>query len=219
MMQFYDISHNTSYTPGVPEIEEIIKGIEDKGPCPVCGVSRRYPVGDPRVRLGKTRARFWPDAIACGDYPLFVVSERFVDAMRSCGIRLELGGTVRFVEPNRSGLSLDEAPQYYWIDGTRHFAATMDFEESGYVNVQFCSVCGARSEDIGRTYERQHADPPPGIVFDYDASSKLDLFTTDLAPTAFFCTEKVFDCARQHRLTNLYFSPVEKGAMGKPMKY
>ncbi len=219
MTQFYEIDHNTAYTRGVPEIYEIVDGLVDCGTCSTCGVSRREPSGDLRVRLGKTRAKFWPDAIACGEYPCFVVSERFVNAMRECGVRLELGGEVEFVEPNESGLSLDDAPQYYWIDGKQHFAARMNFEASGYVDVRFCPECGVRSDNISMTHRRQHADPPPGTVFDYDETSGLDLFTTDLAPTAFFCTEQVFECARRNKLTNLYFSPVEKGAIGEPVKY
>lgn len=218
MTKFYKIRHNTAYTRGVPEIYEIVHGMVDNGTCPTCGVSRRYPSGDLRVRLGKTRAKFWPDAIACGDYPCFVVSERFVNAMRECGIRLELG-KVEFMEPNESGLALVDAPRYFWIDGKRHFAGRMDFAASGFVDVRFCNECGNRTDNISLTYDRRRANPPPPIVFDFDEASGHDIFTTDLAPTAFFCTDRVFECARKQKLTNLQFSRVEEGAMGQPIKY
>lgn len=218
MTQFYDISHNTAYKRGMPEIYEIVEGLEDKGSCPTCGVGRRAPTGDLQVQLGKTRARVWPDMIACGDYPCFVVSERFVTTMRECGVHVELGGRVDFVGPNESGLSLEAAPQYFWVDGERCRAGKMDFEASGYVDVRFCPDCGVRSNDIGRTYDLQHSDPPPGQVFDYDASSGSDLFTTDLAPTVLFCTNRVVDCARQHKLTNLAFRPAEQGIVAEPLK-
>jgi len=218
MTQFYDICDNNSYKRGMPETTYIVKGLEDKGPCPTCGVGRRTPTGDLQVRLGKTRARVWPDLLACGDYPCFVISERFLNAMRQCGVHVVLGGRVDFVGPNESGLSLEDAPQYYWVDGERCRAAKMDFEASGYVDVRFCPDCGVRSNDISRTYDRQHADPPPGTVFEYDDTSGLDLFTTDLAPTAFFCTQRVLDCARQHKLINLAFVPVEQGSVGEPLK-
>ena len=218
MTQFYDIKDNTSYKRGMPETTYIVAGLVDKGTCPKCGAGRRTPTGDLRVRLGKTRARIWPDAIACGDYPCFVVSERFVTAMTQCGIRLELGGQVTFDGPVENGLSIEDAPNYFWIDGNRSRAGKMDFEASGYVDVRFCSECGVRNNDISRTYDRQHSDPAPGQIFDYDDTSGLELFTTDLAPTVFFCTKRVLDCAREHKLTNLAFRPVEQGAVGEPLR-
>ena len=218
MTKFYDIKDNTSYKRGMPEIEEIVAGLEDRGPCPACGVGRRRPTGDLQVRLGKTRARLWPDLLACGDYPCFVISDRFATAMQDCGLQLRIGGRVEFVGPNETGLSLVDAPGYFWVDGNQSRAGKMDFEASGYVDVQFCPHCGVRSNDISRTYDRQHADPAPGQVFDYDESSGLDLFTTDLSPTAFFCTSRVYDCARKHRLVNIAFRPTEQGIVGEPMK-
>jgi len=41
------------------------------------------------------------------------------------------------------------------------------------------------------------------------------LFTTDLSPCVFFCTEAVVDCARKKKLTNFRFVPVEEGANPK----
>lgn len=218
MMRFYSIMDNTAYKRGMPEIEQIVAGLTDQGACPSCGAGRRQPKGDLEVQLGRTRARMWPDMIACGSYPCFVVSDRFVDAMGECGVRLTLGGEVRFVGPNKSGLSLADAPRYFWIDGNRCRAGKMDFEASGYVDVRFCEVCGNRTDDVGKTYDRRHADPPPGDKFEYDESLGFDLFTTDLAPTAFFCTDRVLECARRHRLTNIAFVPVELGDIGEPLK-
>jgi hypothetical protein len=218
MTQFYTISHNTAYKRGLPEIREIVAGLFDRGPCPTCGSGRRSPKGDLQVRLGKTRSRMWPDLLACGDYPCFVVSGRFVAVMQGCGVRLRIGGRVEFVGPNETGLSLEDAPEYFWIDGNQSRAGKMDFDASGYVDVQFCSDCGVRSNDISRTYERQHADPAPGQVFEYDAASDLDLFTTDLAPTVFFCTSRVYECVREHKLINVALRSTEKGILGEPLK-
>jgi hypothetical protein len=217
MNRFYSISHNTAFKRGMPEIQEIVAGMREIGFC-VCGVQRREPTGNLQVRLGKTRAKVWPDLLACGDYPCFVISERFLNAMQSCGVRVVLGGQVEFVEPNRSGLSLEEAPKYYWVDGTLCRAAKMDFDASGYVDVRFCPHCGRRSDNIALTYERRNQEPPPGDVFDYDASLGLDLFTTDLSPTAFFCTDRVLDCVRTHKLVNVALRPVEQGSLGSPLK-
>lgn len=219
MMKFYDFSHNTAYMHGLPEIEEIVHGLVDAGSCPSCGICRRFPKGDLQVRLENRQARFWPDVIACGDYPCLVVSENFVNSAQGCGIRLVLGGKVEFDEANVSNLSIDDALQYFWIDGMMHFAAKMDFIASGYVDVHFCEECGNRSDNISLTYDKRHADPPPPTVFEYDSKSGLDLFTTDLAPTAFFCTDRMLECARRNKLTNIAFCPVEQGVFGEPLKY
>lgn len=218
MSMFYDISHNTAYKRGMPEIYEIVSGVVDTGNCPTCGVRRRLPSGDLQVRLGKTRARLWPDLLGCGDYPCFVISDRFLTAMKNCGSEVPLGGRIDFVGTNDTGISLDDAPEYFWVDGNQSRAGKMDFEASGYVDVQFCPDCGVRSNDISRTYDRQHADPVPGQIFDYDESSGFDLFTTDLAPTAFFCTSRFYGCARKHNLTNIAFRPTEQGLVGEPLK-
>ena len=219
MTKYYDVGHNTAYSRGMPEILKIVRGIDDEGPCPVCGASQRHPSGDLQVQLGKTRAKIWADAIACGDYPCFVVSGRFVNAMKQAGIRLELGGKVDFVEPNENGLSLDDAPQYFWVDGIKHNAGKMNFDASGFVDVRFCEHCGNRTDNIGLTYARQHSNPAPPLVFKHNEASGFDLFTTNLAPMAFFCTESVLDCARANKLTNLAFCPVDQGAFGIPVKY
>ena len=129
MTQFYDISHNTAYSKGMPEIEEISEGRIDLGKCPECSGFRLYPSGGLRVRLGNDHATMWPDVIGCGSYPCFVVSARFVRAMEKNGIRHILGGTVDFVEPVENGLLLEDALQYFSIDGERHFAAKMDFSD------------------------------------------------------------------------------------------
>jgi len=218
MTHFYSIRHNTAYKRGMPEIQDIVSGLVDRGPCPTCGVGRRSPKGDLQVRLGKTRARMWPDLLACGDYPCFVISERFAAAMHECGIQLRIGGRVEFVGPNETGLSPNDAPAYFWVDGNQSRAGKMDFDASGYVDVRFCPDCGVRSNDISQTYDRQHADPAPGQVFEYDAASGLDLFTTDLAPTTFFCTSRVYECARKHKLINVALRPTEKGIVGEPLK-
>lgn len=218
-MQMYSITHDTATVRRVPEIRKILSGLDDPGPCPQCMRNARAPFGDLRVTVSTARGRFWPDAIGCGDYPCFVVSSRFVSATRQAGIRIEVGGRVTFVGADARGLSVRDAPPYGWLDGARLRAGSMRFEESGYVAVRFCSSCGSRSDDISATYARQHGATPLPTVIDYDAKSGIDLFTTDLAPTAFFCTDRVFECARIHRLTNLCFRRLEDGVNGEHVRY
>lgn len=219
-MRYFSIGHDTSYRRGMPEIYQILEGLTDYGPCPVCGINKRDPSGDLRVILGDGRASIWPDLIACGDYPCFVASVRFVDAMRESGIRIEEGGRVDFVEPIENGLSLDNSPGYYWLDGRRgHQAGKMDFDTSGYVDVRFCNVCANRTDDITMTSQRQRADPPPPTVFEYDEKTGHDLFTTDLSPCAFFCTERVLEAVKKYKLTNIAFYPCEEGEKARRIAF
>jgi hypothetical protein len=139
--------------------------------------------------------------------------------MKGCEIVTLLGGGVEFVRPGGSRLHLPDSLEYFWVDGGRHRAASVDFERSGFVDVRFCELCGTRMEDMEATYVRRRAEPPPPLVFDYEESLGLDLFTTDLSPTAFFSTDRVLDCVRRSKLTNIQFVPTKDGALGKPIRY
>ena len=219
-MRFFSIMDDTSYRRQVPVIIWIIEGLLDYGPCPGCGATRRDPSGDLRVTLSDDRARIWPDLMACGEYPCFVASARFVDAMLETGIRIEKGGRVDFIEPIENGLSMDDSPGYYWLDGRRgHQAGKMDFDTSGYVDVRFCGVCANRTDDISLTFNRQRADPPPPTVIEFDAKTGHDLFTTDLSPCAFFCTERVLETVKKYKLTNIAFYPCEEGEKARRIAF
>ena len=216
---FYLISDRTFLTRGIPWIEEFVSGTEYHGDCEECGGLVRECHSEMVAKFKRNRSRLWPDLIGCGHLLLMVMSETFVNAMREDGMRIEIGGRVTFAEPLRNGLSLADAPSYFWIDGGKMRAARMDYEASGYVGAQKCSRCGGVQYDVGATFARMHEEPPPPIVFDYDESLGFDLFTTDRTPKKFFCTERVLDCAKRHRLTNIAFSPVEAGLYANPIKY
>ena len=212
MKGFYEIRDRTNHTRGMPWIAEFTQGVVELDQCATCGVRRRLPRGDLRALLEPVGTQ-WPDLIGNGDLVwLFVASGKFVEALRSCGVRVEIGGRVEFDEPGPKRLSLSEAPDYHWVEGERHLAARMDYEASGFVGVEYCPSCGARSHDIRATKEVR-------FVFDYDASLGLDLFTTDMNPRAFFCTERVLECARKHRPTNVAISRVEDGPIAKSLKF
>ena len=218
MTSFYRIEDRTFHSRGLPWIERYSTGVEYAGECGECeGLLRR---GSPEMvaELKRNRCRLWPDLIGSGHVLLMVASGVFVDAMRGEGITVETGGRVRFAEPLRNGLSPEDAPPYFWIDGGKMRAASMDYGASGYVGVEKCTRCGRVWYDIAASTADSHEDPPP-VVFDYDESSGLDLFTTDMTDLMYFCTERVLSCARRHRLTNIAFSPVEAGLLADPIKY
>lgn len=219
MSHLYEFGHNRAFSTGEPEIEEIANGIADLGTCKSCRGSLRHLDGDLAVRLGSHRSNCWSDVLPCGDYPALVISEKFASACGDAGVEITIGGVVQIVEPLENGLAIESSPQYLWVDGNRHFGAKVDFEASGYVGVRFCSECGRRMDDVAATYDRQHATPPPPTVFIEGSYTGLDLFTTDISPTAFFCTQKVVDLATEHRLTNCRFTPVEAGLNGQPIDY
>lgn len=218
-MRFYGIGHNTFSTKGMPWITRYLRGTQTQPRCAVCGVDRRCASVEMSALLEEGRAQYWPDLLGCGSLLLFVASRRFVDALQEEGIQVALGGRVLIEGPLPGSLSLMEAPTYYWIDGDKHCAAAIDYDASGYVDVARCEGCGRLSYDIPRTNARLHGDPPAPVVFDYNERSSLDLFTTDMNPLSFFCTERVFQCAKRHRLTNVAFRPVEEGLLAKPLKY
>lgn len=76
--------------------------------------------------------------------------------------------------------------------------------------MQFCPRCGNRTHDIGATYERQRAGVWP-FRFIPGTLGGAKVFTTDLSPTKFFCTEDVPHSAARHELTNFRFLSVEEG--------
>ena len=212
MKGFYQIKHRTFQARGMPWIAKFTQGVVEMDQCATCGVRRRLPRGDMRALLEPIGTQ-WPDLIGEGSLVgLFVASRRFVDALRSYGVRVELGGRVEFDEPRPKRLLLAEAPEYHWVDGERHLAAKMDFEASGFVGVRYCPDCGRRHSDVKGSKSLPY-------VFDYDESSGLDLFTTDMNPRAFFCTERVLDCAREHQPTNVAISRVEDGHPVKSLKF
>ena len=109
---------------------------------------------------------------------------------------LKLAGKIELVGGGPSAVITDGAPKYLWIDGRRLLGARLNFDASGFVDVQFCETCGNRTDNVRSTYDRQHINPPPPITIKGGSLVGLDLFTTDLfAPTGFFGTDRLLGCA------------------------
>ena len=214
MTTFYGIWDRTLSARGMPWIAEFTEGVVQAEQCSICGTRTRSPAPNMLARLDPGRGTQWPDMIGTGHVSwLFIGSRRFVEALRAEGMQVEVGGQIGFTPPAPKRLSLTDAPYYYWVDPHRHRAARMDYAASGFVGVRRCPSCLRQSYDI----KASTSDESPR-VFDYDASSGLDLFTTDMG-MGFYCTERVLECARKYRLTNVAFWPVEQGPFAKPVKY
>lgn len=211
MSHFFNIGHNSYNARGFPWIDKIIAGFTQLSDCPQCGASRHEPLGDIQVTLEATKGRQWPDVLGCGAHPFFIVSARVIEAWRVETIAsVPVGGRVSFVPPLPEQLQSIEPPAYFWLDGEKMLGAKMAFNASGFLGMRVCPMCGRHIYDVGATYDRQRAGVCP-YVFVEGTWDGMNLFTTDLSPAMFFCTEAVMECARKHRHTNFRFTPVEAG--------
>jgi hypothetical protein len=127
-------------------------------------------------------------------------------------------GEVTITGPTPAGLEPSACPRYLWLDGERLAGAKLDLEASGFVGVQLCARCGVWTCDTSATYKQQSTGVWP-YQFIEGSWSGSDLFTPEYWPTAFFCTDRVLESARRHRLTNFRFVPVGEGDYGAPVKY
>jgi hypothetical protein len=210
MTAFFSVGHNSNYNRGFPWISEIVEGLHRGWHCDQCGVDEYYTEGDLRVRLESKKGTMWPDVLGCGHHPLFIVSGRVLEDWRRDGIGSFPARRLEFAPPLPIRLQDIDCPTYFWIDGDKLLGAKLDFDASGIVDNRFCPGCGTRADDICKTYERQHSAVWP-FTFVPGTWNGANLFTTDLSSAAFFCTDKVVDCGRQHRHTNFRFIPVEEG--------
>lgn len=207
---FLTVSDNSLNAKGAPWINRVVSGLVKEPPCEVCGASTRRPVGDLAVTL-EAKGTMWPDALGCGAYPLLILSNRALDALKEASVETGTCNSVILTGTLPAALTSIPAPEYYWINGENLRGASLDFEASGFVGVAFCAGCGRRTEDVGKTYDRRHSRRFP-YKFREGSWNGLSLFTTDLSPAFFFCTEVVLECAKKNRLTNFRFLPADEGS-------
>jgi hypothetical protein len=170
-----------------------------------------YAYGSIEAFLDRQKGVKWPDALGCGHYPFFILSERVLDAFSKENIGDFPHHAVLIQQPLPKKLAGLVPPRYFWLDGQKMRGAALDFKASGFVGVRFCPECGTRTDDISATCDRQHSRVYP-YVFRPGTWNGANLFTTDLSHCAFFCTEAVVECAQKHKLTNFRFIPTEDGA-------
>ncbi|MBI5303122.1 MAG: hypothetical protein HY868_13385 [Chloroflexi bacterium] len=156
--------------------------------------------------------------LGCGAFPFLIVSEKTIECWEKDGVGTFPIHKVKIANPLPKKLMETTAPNYFWIDGMELRGALIEFEASGFMGVKFCPECGTRTDNISETFNHQYAR---GVTFSYvfreNTWNGLNLFTTDISPTAFFCTDLVVECARKYKLTNFRFIPVEE-AIPSPIK-
>jgi len=212
MPKFFKVTHGGSADRRFAWAARINAGLDRGVRCDECGAVTLRPRGDVCVEIDQDAcASAWPDIMGCGHYPLFIVSGCVLDDWRSMNVGDVVAHHVNIAERIPRGLREDAAPSYFWLDGEEMLGARIDFEESGFVGVRFCATCGRRTDDIEATFDRQEAGVWP-YIFANGSWSGAKLFTTDLSPTAFFCTDLVVAVAGKKRHTNFKFVPIERAA-------
>jgi len=184
----------------------VIDGMRVDRVCFACapeGRQPRRPHGTVEIQRAD-RSSELPDTLAC-DTPLLLVSQRVLDDWRDAGI-----GDV----PAERVVGLDN--DYFRIDGGRMSGAKVDFDASGFVDVRFCAECGTRTDNVTETTKRHYSWTWPTVIVE-GSWTGAHLFTTDISPAAFFCTDLVVECARRGRHTNFRFVPIDEP--GTQIKY
>lgn len=210
--RFFSVGHNSFSKRGFPWIQSLSKGFRQFYLCKQCASSRSimYADGPVEAVCDPRKGVKWPDIIGCGHFPFFILSERTIRAFSADGIGEFPHHAVLIQPPLPKKLAVLPAPRYFWLDGQKMKGALLDFDASGFVGMRFCAACGTRTDDITTTFDRQDSGTYP-YAFRHNTWNGTHLFTSDLSHTAFFCTERVLDCARRHKLTNFRFVPVEEG--------
>lgn len=163
-------------------------------------------------KLDSSKGTKWPNILGCGHHPFFIVSQNIIDAWSNENLGTFPIHPFHIAPPIPKKLQQKEQPNYYWIDGKELRGALVDFEASGFVGVDFCPECGTRTENRSETFKRQSAKGARfSFVFREGTWNGLNLFTTDISDTLFFCTDAIVECAKKYGHTNFRFVPVEEG--------
>lgn len=209
--EFLHVSHNSHHKRGTPWIQGIHAGIEHDKTCTVCGARYHRPIGDLQVSFDESKGSEWPDVLGCGARPLFIVSQWVIEAWQAEGIpEIAVGGRVLCTGTLPVRLEEVPPPEYFWIDGGRMLGAELDLAASGFVGVTYCLECNGFRNDVSATFKRRYARVCP-YVFVANTYQGAQLFTTSFSESIFFCTMRMLEIARKHRLTNFKFTPVEAG--------
>lgn len=198
---FYRFRHNSSYTRGFTWAASIIARSEMIDlVCSECGAVKDYPSGafDVIVEEGVR----YPDILGCGAYPFLIVSEAVITAWHEAGITCFHTYPVGIVEVKSRKLRDITPPRYFRVEIDGQYK--IDLAASGIEVISLCRECLHLVTRPKYPFEHSYQRVPGS----WDGSS---LFCDPvLFPRVNFCTQVAIDLARQHRLTNFRFEPMDK---------
>ncbi len=221
MTRYFKIGHDSFFWRGTPWGKGVAYGVCYDS-CTAC--ERQIPRYADDRRIGITldprKGTFWPDVIGSA-FSFCIWSERAVSAWNSQGWPSLPLGDIEIVGNIPAKLRKVPSGRYFWIDGAQLFRAKLNYERSGFVNAEECSVCGGVNYDVSATYDRQRTSPRPRYTFEVLPADAGHLFTATMSPHMFFCTGALVDLARQFELTNFRFIAFEYGVAyaGKDLRY
>jgi hypothetical protein len=179
--------------------------------CNVCHRGRLFPESYPRRSL---EAQVGPlDAQSEGDFsypdvlgsasPYLIVSGAVIDDWENSGVTGYQKYPI-YVSQAFASCRTEAAPlQYYHIEVTGR--CQLNTEASGIRIVYKCPLCGYIEEDLvdEDPVENPFASFP--FIFREDTWDGSDLFVSHLFDRVYFCSQKIFDLARQNKRTNFRF--------------
>jgi hypothetical protein len=140
-----------------------------------------------------------PDFLFCGFYPYLVASETVVRIWREAGIHMGAMHKIGVAGLLNKRVKLAEVPQYYQIEILGR--ARVHLSRSGYTNWVLCEQCD-------RLIKRVPAVTSQTVLIEGTWDGR-DLFRdAQFSPTMYFCTSRVIQLAKEHKLTNLEAEPV-----------
>jgi hypothetical protein len=197
-MRFYNFSDNSPYerqwvrAASIHATSHIVHWY-----CSECGRAANYPAGSFDVMVEEGSA--FPDFLACGAFPLLIVSERVLRDWEQAKFSSFRHFPVGIAEVSESQALKHLAPAYYRIEITGE--CMVDFARSGASIKSVCSRCA--TIDLGVPYIKKYRL----LDGSWDGSP---LFRDHrFFPSVSFCSEEVKQFVDLNRYTNVRFEPME----------
>jgi len=203
-MQFYHVGHDAFSQDMWPWAVTLHPRLSEiSASCDVCNIGRLYPEKYPErsFTVDVEGGSAYPDVLACGAYPLLIVSEAVIEDWESQQVTGYEKFPVNIGRVEEVKNKLANPPQYYHIKVNGR--CLLNLNAMGVEVAFHCPKCG---------YTEIRNRPLMGCKFvivsaTWDGS---DLFVNPYFPAVVFCSRRVFELAGQNRRTNFRFELPEK---------
>lgn len=177
----------TDYDPNRDvHVAYISHGLERLAPCALCNARRTLPHDPLEGVVANAFSADPPQILPCAHIPYLIMSE---DLAHKCSERgLTLPPVAMFhavVGSPLHGRRL--ASNYLRVLGESDNRCMLDLNRSGFSRWYVCDACGTVNHNIAETYTARRYDKRYVVIS--DTVPDLDVFTTQLSPTLFLCTE------------------------------